>query len=134
MQLADAIHMSLVAIPLVAMFGVGLLFKVPLTNLQILYIGLPLYAVAVIFSTLAYKVTKVVVGKYGIDRELNPIVRSSLQKGTADQDRRMLLTVLVAVLSLEYLWNPNVWFFVAFGAVGTNFLDWLNDYRVLKRC
>ena len=119
--------------PLFVSLALGYTIRIMLTNLQILYVGIPLLAGAFVFSSLSHKITKIVVGKHGFDKELNPIARRSLMRGTADQDHRALWIMLLVLTSFEYLLFPNIWLFLIAGGFGTMFLDWLNDYFVLTR-
>ncbi len=133
LKLGDRVKFVLVMTPLFVGVVLGYTTQIPLNDVKILSIGIPLLAGAFVFSTLSHKMTKFIVGKHGYDKEINPIARASLMRGTADRDHRRRWIGLLAIASFEYLLVPKVWVFLIAGGFGTMFLDWLNDYLVLRR-
>ncbi len=103
MKLREWVQLFTVLIPPLSMFAVSFVITVPLTNLQILYLGLPLLIGALVFSAFASKITKIVVTKLGFAAEINPYARISLRKGTYVRDRRRLLMVLLVLVCVGVL-------------------------------
>src|SRR5207249_7728617 len=90
MKPKDLARYILVVSPLFLGLVVGYTVKIPLSNIQILYLGIPLLAGALLFSALSYRITKFVVGKYGVDKETNPFARASFQRGTGGRDPKVM--------------------------------------------
>src|SRR6266571_9075496 len=133
MKPKDLARYILVMSPLFLGLVVGYTVQIPLSNIQILYLGIPLLAGALLFSALSYRITKFVVGKYGVEEEINPFARASFQRGTGGRDHRRLWIGLLGIACLDYFLAPNVWLFLVGGGFGAMFLDWLNDYLVLRK-
>src|SRR2546426_12157042 len=114
------------------MVVLGQFVRLPLSDMQILYVGLPLLGGSFLFSILAHRITKRVVEEYGPQQEVNPVARASFAKGTADKDHVMVWLAILGFVSFDYFYNRIMWLFLVAGAFGTMFLDWLNDYIVLR--
>lgn len=130
MNFNDSLRLAAVVSPLIVLFVLGFFVHLPLGKFEALIVGIPFLAIGLLFEMYAYKITKTIVGKYGLERELNPLTRLSLARGSGDRDRRVLMLMILASSIISYLVSTNVWLFTSIGAFGTMFLDWFNDHMI----